>query len=111
MQQQQPVFHRPHDQGSFEKLPVQNDDDFLGRIGKPEEPKQISETAQVVDSFISELKRQTEGKIDPLYIDVLIKSGLGRTQSLILEDLFSKGIEVDLSNPKLCPDQSQCSIF
>ena len=79
----------------------------------PRRPQQQdpAKTNTIILNFIQELKQQTQGKVDPEDIDKLVLSGLGRSQSLILEEVISMGVELDLSNPDLCPDQSQCSIF
>ena len=47
----------------------------------PRRPQQqdLSKTNTVIINFIQELKKQTQGKVDPEDIDKLILSGLGRS--------------------------------
>ena len=72
----------------------------------------IQDPLIVVTKFIEALRKQTQGKLEDYKLNQIIMHGLSKGQDHILNSLFNEGVDLDLTNPDLSPDQLPgCTIF
>jgi len=65
-----------------------------------------------VQNFVDELRRQTQGRLDPAALNQAIMQGLNRGQEQILGQVFAQGADLDLSSQALSPEQLPgCALF
>lgn len=68
--------------------------------------------AGLVQRFVDELRRQTQGKLDPAALNQAIMQGLNRGQEHILGSVFAQGADLDLASQELSPEQLPgCALF